>query len=43
MKMKKIALLNSVYRGGKTYLEYLKNILPYLLEINTPPRKNYAK
>ena len=28
--MKKIALLNSFFKGGKTYLEYFKRILPNL-------------
>lgn len=43
--MKKIALLSCTPNGGKTYLDYLKNVLTYLLEIynNTPPSKNYAK
>ena len=31
--MKKIALINCVYKGGKTYLEYLKNILADLLKL----------
>lgn len=38
----KIALLNSVYRGGKTYLEYLKNVLADLLKLekSSPPVSN---
>ena len=39
--MKKIALLSCTPNGGKTYLDYLKNVLTYLLEIynNTPQQK----
>ena len=31
--MKKIALLNSFFKGGKTLLEYFKRILPNLKNI----------
>ena len=43
--MKKIALLSCTSNGGKTYLDYLKNVLTYLLEIynNTPPQQKLCQ
>lgn len=43
--MKKIALLSCTPNGGKTYLDYLKNVLTYLLEIynNTPPQQKLCQ
>lgn len=43
--MKKIALLSCTPNGGKTYLDYLKNVLTYLLEIynNTHPQQKLCQ